>query len=187
LNIIKIELPPLRERREDIPMLTEHFIQKFRKELNTIQGLSIDEETRNLFQRYHWPGNVRELSNTLLRLMVGDDSVKVKFEILNNMKLDGLPVPWVSGSSSQDAAPRDGMMMGMGKQKTLKDVKAEATKYIERKAIVQALNMTGWNKRAAAKMLKISYKALFYKMADLEIQKGLKSSPRGSGMTRERV
>jgi two-component system response regulator AtoC len=55
--------------------------------------------------------------------------------------------------------------------RSLKDVKAEATRYIERKTITHALNRTGWNKREAAKMLKISYKALFYKMNDYGIKK----------------
>jgi two-component system response regulator AtoC len=55
--------------------------------------------------------------------------------------------------------------------RSLKDVKAQATKYIERKAITHSLNMTGWNKREAAKLLKISYKALFYKMNDYGIKK----------------
>jgi two-component system response regulator AtoC len=172
INIIKIELPPLRERKEDIPILTEHFIEKYRSDLGIDEHLMLNSDMGNLFQEYHWPGNVRELSSTILRLMLGHDVESLKLELLSNMKTDGqsLPVGIGRAPSVEVAQPKD-VKAEPDALRSLKDVKAEATRYIERKAITHALNVTGWNKREAAKRLKISYKALFYKMNDYAIKK----------------
>jgi two-component system response regulator AtoC len=172
LNIIKIELPPLRERREDIPLLIEHFIGKCQAELKVDEPFSLNGEVSKLFQTYHWPGNVRELSSTILRLMLGDDPEIVKAEFLDNMRTDGESYPTGVTFPPSDVVEQQREVSGeLDDLRSLKDVKAEATRYIERKAITHALNRTGWNKREAAKMLKISYKALFYKMNDYGIRK----------------
>jgi len=172
LNIIRIELPPLRERREDIPLLTGHFITKYQAELKMDEPFNLNGDMSRFFQTYHWPGNVRELSSTILKLMLRDDPEIVKSELLENMKADGetlpagLPLPSLDTSQQGKDVKRD-----LDTRTSLKDVKAEARKYIEKKAITHALNRTGWNKREAANMLKISYKALFYKMNDYGIKK----------------
>ena len=172
LNIIKIELPPLRDRREDIPFLIEHFVGKYQAELKLDEPFSLNGEVSKLFQSYHWPGNVRELSGTILRLMLREDTETLKTELLDNMRVDGqtLPAGFSLPSSELGEQQRD-VERDVDALRSLKDVKAEATRYIERKAITHALNRTGWNKREAAKMLKISYKALFYKMNDYGIKK----------------
>lgn len=172
LNIIKIELPALRDRKEDIPVLTEHFIEKYRNELEIEEHLILNSNMQQIFEEYHWPGNVRELSSTILRLVLGDDPEMVKSELLGNMDLDNQPLPLGLSSPSTEETRKG--KKGAGKAvvfESLKNVKAEATRHIEKKAIVHALNLTGWNKREAAKMLKISYKALFYKMNDYGIKK----------------
>jgi len=97
------------------------------------------------------------------------------YSSLNNMRADGLPAPL--GFSTDTPLEEEQGKEERGRAETLrplKDLKAEATKYIEKKAILHALNMTGWNKRRAADLLKISYKALFYKMAELGIEKAAK-------------
>jgi len=171
LNIIKIELPPLRDRKDDIPVLTEHFIGKYRKQLKIDQPYTLGDETMKLFQAYHWPGNVRELASSIMRIMVGDHPEKVKFEFLNNMKSDGLPLPVdILPAPSNELVKKKHFRKGLTKPKSLKELKAEATKYIEKKVITEALNTTGWNKVETARKLKISYKALFYKMSDFEIR-----------------
>ena len=172
LNIIKIEIPPLRERREDIPLLSKHFIQKYRQDLRINKLLNLNGDLRKLFQLYHWPGNVRELSSMILRLMVGDDPKQITFELMNNMEADGLspPIPIdVVTEPPEEREIRGESNLMPDTLKSLKTLKADATRYIEKKGIMYALNMTGWNKRQAAKMLKISYKALFYKMDNLGI------------------
>ena len=168
LNIIKVELPTLRERIEDIPLLTEFFIQKHQQVLH-INGLyNLSADLADLFQEYHWPGNIRELSNTVLRLIVGDHPEKVKAELFNNMVADGLtpprrliPKPPKTPQKKKDKAVEDSI--------SLKELKTDATNYIEKKVIMHALSLTDWNKRQTAKRLKISYKTLFYKMANLGI------------------
>ena len=172
LNIIKIEIPPLRERREDIPLLTKHCIQKFKQDLLIDEPFSLNGDLRRLFQSYHWPGNVRELSSMILRLMVGDDPEWIETEIQNNIKADGLsPIVDVGPGPSEKGEQNTEVSVEPDTMRSLKVLKAEATKHIEKKAILYALNMTGWNKRQAAKMLRISYKALFYKMDNLKIRK----------------
>lgn len=171
LNIIKVEIPSLRERKEDIPLLTEYFIQKHQQELKIGRSFHLGNDLAEFFQEYHWPGNVRELSNTILRLIVGDPPLKVKTELFNNMVSDGLTppgrlIPKTSGKpGNKKDRPEDD-------PRSLKDLKADALSYIERKAIMHALNQTDWNKRQAARLLKISYKTLFYKMDNLGIVGG---------------
>ncbi len=167
LNIIKVELPSLRERKEDIPLLTAHFIKKHRQDQKIKGSFSIDSELLSIFQAYHWPGNVRELSNTILRLMVGDAPKKMRSELLSNMISDGLTPP--KGFLPKPVKDLDKKAKASIASRSLKELKAKASGYVERKAIVHALDLTDWNKRQAAQLLKISYKTLFYKMANLGI------------------
>lgn len=168
LNIIKVELPTLWERKDDIPLLTEFFIQKHQQDLQINGPFDLSEEMVELFQEYHWPGNVRELANTILRLMVGDHPEKVKIELFNNMVADGLNPPRrLIPKLPKD--PHKNKEKAIEYSISLKELKADAANYIEKRAIMHALNLTNWNKRQTAKMLKISYKTLFYKMANLGI------------------
>ena len=189
LNIIKIDVPPLRERKEDIPLLVEYFITKYRSELDIPESFTIDSRMMDYFLRYDWPGNVRELANTLQRLMVLDD----RDELIQQM----FPEPEsterkstaaekrrnkpLSAVSRAGLSPSGGLKAGLMDNNPelepdvegvvpLKLLKANAGKYIEKKLIEHALNITGGNKVKAAKMLKISYKALFYKMDDLGLR-----------------
>lgn len=173
LNIIQIELPPLRDRREDIPLLTRHLMEKHGRELK-IPGAPVPEEMRRLFEIYHWPGNVRELSSTLLRLMVGEAPAAILSEMVSNMRNDGLsPSDEFQKGMFKiyglQTNPDDGAAMAP----SLLEIKAQAARVIERKAILYALNQTGWKKRAAARLLNISHKALYYKMEGLGIAKAI--------------
>ena len=172
LNIIKVELPPLSERKNDIPLLTNHFIQEYRRDLKIGERFTLNGDLRKLFQIYHWPGNVRELSCTILRLMVGDEPEKVRFQLLGNMKADGLsPSIELFWGHSEETGRGKKESKEPGIPKSLKDLKAEAANYIEKKVILHALDMTGWNKRQTANILKISYKTLFYKMDKVGIKR----------------
>jgi len=162
LNIIKIELPPLRDRKEDIPLLIDHFIERNRIELGCEGSFPINGELKNLFQEYHWPGNIRELASIITRLMVGDDQENIKDELRRNLELDFRSL---HGETTVEFDQK------MESPKSLKDVKSSATGYIEKMVILHALDVKRWNKSEAAKMLKISYKTLFTKMDELEIEK----------------
>ena len=171
LNIIKIDIPPLRDRTGDIPLLTKYFVEKHRRDLEIEEPFRLDGDLKKLFDFYTWPGNVRELSNTIAMLMVGYNQQEVRSELLGNMATDDMPpAAEVVSESSGEPELQDGDTREAAPPKSLKDLKQEATKYVEREAIMHALNLTGWNKRETAKMLKISYKALFYKMANVGIR-----------------
>jgi len=164
LNVIRVELPPLRQRKDDIPLLVNHFIEKYCRELNMDQGFMLGPEMGKLFNHYPWPGNIREMANTLLRIMIGDDPGIIKTELL---KATGSEETTLSGEAVLPEAGDDGKNRKDGKAPgvpSLKEVKARAADEIERKAILSALNGAGWNKREAARVLKISYKALFNKI-----------------------
>jgi len=162
LNIIKIDVPPLRERKEDIPLLVEYFVKKYRSELDIPESFNIDSNMMDVFLKHDWPGNVRELANTIQRLMVLGDWD----EIMQQMFPEQYGISLQSGlmdsyteleSDVEEVVP-------------LKLLKAKAGEYIEKKVIAHALNITGGNKVKAARILDISYKALFYKMNNLGLR-----------------
>jgi two-component system response regulator AtoC len=162
LNIIKIDVPPLRERKEDIPVLVDFYVKKYCSELNIAEDPAIDSEMMDLFVQYDWPGNVRELSNTIKRLMVLGD----RESILQRM----FPEPESNRPELDSSESVEALNQGYSEIIPLKLLKARAAQYFERKVIDHALNITGGNKVKAAKMLNISYKALFYKMKDVGLK-----------------
>ena len=162
LNIIKIDVPPLRERKEDIPLLVEYFITKYRSELDIPESFTIDSHMMDYFLKYDWPGNIRELANTIQRLMVLDD----RDELIQKMFSEPDTIDLKAGLMNNNPEVESDVEEVV----PLKVLKANAGKYIERKVIAHALNITGGNKVKAAKILNISYKALFYKMNDLGLR-----------------
>jgi two-component system response regulator AtoC len=165
LNIIKIEMPPLRERKEDLPLLMDHLTGKYRKELQLSNGFSISEEMRKVFTDYSWPGNVRELASAILRLMIGDDPLIVKSDLLEGITGKGL----LQGEEEPGEAGEEDEEARNVRKRSLKYIKAKAAENIEKKVIMGALRTATWNKREAARMLRISYKALFNKLNGLGI------------------
>ena len=162
LNIIKVDVPPLRERREDIPLLVDYHMNKYCSELNIAEDPAIDSEMMGLFMQYNWPGNVRELSNTIKRFMVMGDRENILLQMLPEAESNR---PELDSSESVEESNQD-----YSEIIPLKPLKARASEYIERKVIDHALNVAGGNKVKVAKMLNISYKALFYKMKDLGLR-----------------
>ena len=123
-----------------------------------------------LFLSYHWPGNIRELSNVVLRLVIGESPDCIRAELVNNMRDDN-PMATEDAAAdfssvSSETEPYGGWMELLS---SLGELKAEGTRYIERKLIIRALKMTGGNKRKASEMLQISYKSLFNKLNEYEI------------------
>ena len=132
LNVIPIHLPPLRERREDIPLLANHFLHKYNREFGKkIKGVS--KEALELLRVYDWPGNIRELENLIERLVV-----LTKHDHIGE---DRLP-PEIKGELSCQPGPNEGKL-------------SEAVKKFEADFIRSALNKAGGKKGQAAKMLGI--------------------------------
>jgi len=162
LNIIKIDIPPLRERKEDIPLLVEYFVKKYRSELDIPESFNIDSNMMDVFLKHDWPGNVRELANTIQRLMVLGDWD----EIMQQMFPEQYGISLQSGLMDSNTE----LESDVEEVVPLKLLKAKAGEYIEKKVIAHALNITGGNKVKAARILDISYKALFYKMNNLGLR-----------------
>lgn len=162
LNMIKIDIPPLRKRKEDIPLLVKYFAQKYRAEFKLDKDFSIDSNIMDSFLQYDWPGNIRELANMIQRIMVMGDSDGIMSQFDKKLdttllKTDLTDRGQKSGADIETIVP-------------LKLLKASAAEYIEKRIIANALNMTGGNKVKAAAMLNISYKTLFSKMNDLGLR-----------------
>jgi transcriptional regulator with PAS, ATPase and Fis domain len=148
LNVFSIALPPLRDRREEIPTFVDYFMNKYAPAGNT---LKVSTAMLQRMMEYNWPGNLRELENFIRRLVIlGDESMMLGE--LGETEVKASPIAPPPG-----AAP----VASSG----LRDQKREA----ERKAIQAALEQTQWRRKEAAKMLNISYKALLYKMRDLQM------------------
>ena len=162
LNVINLSLPPLRERKDDIPSLAEHLLRKY---LPTgSPPLVITPELKQALLNYHWPGNVRELENVMRRYIVLCDYRLIVSE-LHRLTLRK-PVAMGTGGDAYQAvvshpAPPAGERTPILEQ--VNKLKQQA----ESEAILAALNSTRWNRKEAAALLKIDYKALLYKMKKL--------------------
>ncbi|MEK6715494.1 MAG: sigma-54 dependent transcriptional regulator [Candidatus Omnitrophota bacterium] len=152
LNVISINLPPLRERKEDIPALVNHFIQKYNQKNNT-KVSEISKDLLDLFYGYNWPGNVRELENTIEHAVIISKSEKItrahipEYLYLRERK-NNIDTP-----------------------KSLKDIIAEPEKQI----ILTALNDSGWNKKRTALALGINRCTLYNKMKRYDIRPSIKN------------
>lgn len=159
LNVVRIEVPRLCERREEVPLLAQHFVSKYESEYGRRIGV-LSDATLAALGRHDWPGNVRELENLVRRMVVLQD-VDGALESLRAARLDGAPsalnVATLIGSS--------------GEIPPLKEVSRLAALEVEGELIRRALERTSWNRREAAKLLQISYKALLYKIRDCGISK----------------
>ncbi len=153
LNVFPLTIPPLRERKDDIRLLVEFFIEKYCKELNTPLK-SISREALETLTDYPWKGNVRELENCIERAIILCDGEMITADhITLNERL--------IFESTLGNLPMDGPL-----DETVK----EATRIAETRRIVRALRDTGGNKTRAAELLSISYKTLFTKIKDYNIR-----------------
>ena len=158
LNVVPIELPPLRERTEDIPLLVEELLKKLNRRLNrTVERFTGDAMA--VLQSYPWPGNIRELENIMERTLLFADKPVVDVGDLPpdlQAKIGGLKAP-----TTASPPPEGGSM---------KDIVRQATAELERDLIQKALDETQGNVTHAARRLKISRKSLQIKMKELGLR-----------------
>jgi two-component system, NtrC family, response regulator AtoC len=157
LNVINIHLPPLRERKEDVLSLAEFLVQKH------AAGAASPVMTPALQKAlltYHWPGNVRELENYVRKLLIFRDPDAIAAELNGRSSRLSRTVPMLAAAVSMPAQPAGPVLEEVVKAKQ----RAEAH------AILSALNATRWNRKRAAGLLKVDYKALLYKMKKLGIE-----------------
>jgi len=226
LNVVTISLPPLRERREEIPFLTDHFLKKYSVQYNKPTA-SVSPDLARRFMEYDWPGNVRQLENMIKRMVVLGSEAAILHELQHPASpfafrphhpapplprpiagpLQPVPPPVASSSSHAfntqangdswptPAAPQAisapvgfadaatavaavaGSAMaaavpaGVPGAVSLKDIARTAAREAERELILRMLTRTRWNRKEAAEILGISYKALLYKIKENGLDK----------------
>ena len=165
LNVVHLDIPPLRDRPQDIPRLLNHFIDKYGRRYGwTAQDLS--PEIVSKFLSYDWPGNIRELENLVRRLMVLRDPNYVLAELTNRPPAQGGNAP---SPTAQPPAAAGGDEEPKEYTADLKAIARKAAQVAEREAILTMLAHTAGNKREAAERLGISYKAILYKIREYGI------------------
>src|SRR5262245_51360666 len=149
LNVIKLEVPPLRERREDIPLLCAHFLEKYRERYQSpVQ--QFPKDLMEAFLKFDWPGNVRQLENVIKRYLILPDA-----DILSELRTSSPGEPAVVAQSSM----------------SLKEVAGHAAEIAEKEVVLRVLEQTGWNRKESARRLRISYKALRNKLKKWQLKR----------------
>ena len=162
VNVICLKLPSLRERREDIPLMAEHFLAKCQQQFQ-IQAEPLTMETLHYMQCMEWPGNIRELSNGIARyVLIGPEATITEASARAD---NATPA---AAHSQKEVVP-------------LKSLCKEAIRASEKNIILAALRANHWNRRKAAQELKISYRLLIYKIRDA----GLITKHKGSVAPRQ--
>jgi two-component system response regulator AtoC len=209
LNVVTINLPPLRERLEEIPLLTDHFLKKYSVQYNK-PFTAVSAELAAEFMRYDWPGNIRQLENLIKRMVVlGSEA-----PILKDLHAPAAPIPFRpnvhASSAPRPAAPSQrvappppavaasafmppmtmtapprpaaqsdpaaaavsaAVATATAGSVSLKDIARTAAREAERELISRMLTRTRWNRKEAAEILGISYKALLYKIKENGLDK----------------
>ena len=166
LNVVTIQIPPLRERIDAVPLLVEHFLGMYTAQYKkSVEKLSTD--TMRVLMHYHWPGNVRELENMIKRMVVlGSEQT-----VLQEIGQRGLPAAPRGSEDDVDLAAL-GADIAAGRDLDLKAIAKRAAQIAEKKVIERVLAQTRWNRKEAAERLQISYKALLYKMKENGLSDG---------------
>jgi transcriptional regulator with GAF, ATPase, and Fis domain len=180
LNVVCIVMPPLRQRRDEIPTLTELFLRQYAEHYNR-PAISPAADTMRLFDEHEWPGNVRELENLVKRMVILGTDEPIRRELAEaisarsrsngaipvlNAPPAPIPAPAPPAAAPPAPAPPPGVPAG-----SLKDIARQAAREAERELIFRTLHQTRWNRREAAQLLGISYKALLYKIKEAELDR----------------
>lgn len=155
LAVIPINLPPLRQRRDDIPLLLRYFCGK-----HGADQVTFDKQALNKLVSYNWPGNVRELENTVERLLIMRNGATITMEDLPEK---------ISAGSGQASAGEAGTVINLPEE-------GYSLEQLEREVVVQALERNQWNQTAAARFLRIPRHTLIYRMEKYEITPPIKST-----------
>jgi two-component system response regulator AtoC len=177
LNVIRLEIPALKDRREDIPLLARHFLRQYaaRYKRNTSElPKAVDEA----LLRHDWPGNVRELENTVRRYVILGDAEQALAELRPRRAAESAPERGgerEAASEHPDLADRSAL--------SLRKVGARAAEEAEQRVLRRVLDETRWNRREAARQLKISYKALLNKLKRWEVTDPVRMAARDRSLS----
>ena len=180
LNVVCIHVPPLRERREEIPLLADYFLKKYSVQYNR-PLIELSAPAAQLLLEHDWPGNVRELENVIKRAVVlgGEEAILKDLHHAASTQRPppaaaaGAPAaeaaPAPNGASPPPSGPPEPVLMATASSAgrySLKDISRQAARGAERELILRMLQQTRWNRKETAEMLGISYKALLYKIKE---------------------
>jgi DNA-binding NtrC family response regulator len=192
LNVVTVHIPPLRERREEIPIFLDYFLRKY-SEYYGKHPANFSEYAVGRMMEYNWPGNIRELENLVKRYVIVGNEAQIIRELSTHKPVMSStsgtspmwgkkedqpkpePMPEVPAASTSSGAN--------GKEDdtpSLLEIGRRAAMIAEREAIERVLAQTRWNRRQAAKILKISYKALLNKVKIIEEQNQAKAGQRSA-------
>jgi two-component system response regulator AtoC len=195
LNVVCINLPPLRDRREEIPILADYLLKKYSVQYNK-RCSELSPETMRLFMDYDWPGNIRELENLIKRAVVLGSEDAIRKEITQGIAMAAqrmhASAAGLSAQAAKAAAAGSAAAVGAGAagaspasltpaemaaaaaeagNYSLKIISREAARQAERELILKMLQQTRWNRKETAEILGISYKALLYKIKENGLDK----------------
>jgi two-component system response regulator AtoC len=157
LNVVNVFVPPLRERREEIPVFVEHFLRVYRLKYNRDVS-EISDRLMQGFVDYAWPGNVRELENMVKRIVVLQNEEAIEEEIFKAPPIHSPARPSVE-EIVDEMDPMDDSI-------SLREIGKRAARDAEREALRRVLFQTNWNRKKAAKILDVSYKTLLQKIKE---------------------
>ena len=165
--MIKIGIPPLRKRVEDIPQLTDYFTDRFCHQLGK-SHYKLSAKTKEIFRSYVWPGNVRELEQLVGRVVSKEDEQELVEKLYLHTENEQL-LNHHNGFLSANELEKVKDYIKAAENLSLKEVGQKFLNRVEKKLVKKALDSTNWNRRKAAAMLDISYKSLLNKIKDYEI------------------
>src|SRR5512146_2501524 len=187
LNVVTIHIPPLRERREEIPLLLEFFLRKY-SEFYGKQPAAFSDYALGRMMEYSWPGNIRELENLAKRYVIVGNEAQIIRELSTHKPIlssnSGTSPLW--GIKAREEVTPPAPVGGNGstapdlEMPSLLEIGRRAAMQAEREAIERVLAQTRWNRRQAAKILKISYKALLNKLKAMEEHNQIKTKQRSA-------
>jgi transcriptional regulator with PAS, ATPase and Fis domain len=155
INVMSITVPSLRDRREQILPLSQYYFDLYSTKYRKVLPL-LSAKTISFFKEYHWPGNIRELENLIKRIVIfGDEEMVIK-DLVNQKWGKGMNLETFKPDSPNDSKEKDTF--------NLKELGKKAAEAAEREIIQTTLHETHWNRKEAAKLLRVSYKALLYKI-----------------------
>jgi two-component system, NtrC family, response regulator AtoC len=147
INVVNLQMPPLRERKGDIPDLVAYFLEYYNRKYNC-RARTLSGDLMTALQKHHWPGNIRELENLIKRYVIlGNEEVISSDLVAHQQEFPTLDLNF------------DGPI-------ALKTITRQATRELERKVILKVLQAHHWNRKQSARALSISYRALLYKIRD---------------------
>lgn len=155
INVMPVYMPPLNERREDIEVLANHILENISKK-NREEKKELDSEALQILVNYNWPGNVRQMENVLERCAILTKKKIIDAECLKQT------LPFKKETPEK---------IGINGKTSLKDIKKRIVADVEKKAILEGLEKTGWNKTKCAKLLKVSRGDLMRKISKYKLKK----------------